>query len=125
MIKKKRISAGTTERTAVTGEGITVPQNAEQTACAKPFSSPAHPSHLPGMSPDIGMSLARAMAELVIMFRPPRPCVERPMAKTIAISAAETRRIFPNDMAAQSRLCDKNLRCPDPGYLCLAAAFPL
>jgi hypothetical protein len=89
------------------GTAITALQKAEHAAGAMPFSSPAQSSHLPGMSPDMGMSLeiAVSLAATIADFRaisgPAKPCVTSPTAKTKADSKADIRRILCDNMRAQ------------------------
>jgi hypothetical protein len=86
------VSARTVNRpTSVAGSAATALQKAEHAAGATPFSSPAHPLHLPcmGSPPDEGMSLARVTVDLIIIPGPPRPCVTRPMTRTRVINKAD------------------------------------
>jgi hypothetical protein len=99
------VPIGTASKTAATDvAAITAPQNAEHAASATPFSLPAQPSHVPdiGISFDIGISLAVAVAGLKPMSGPAKPCVTRPTAKTKADSKADMRRGFPNSISHTS-----------------------
>ena len=87
-----RVSTGTAERSGGSeGDAMTVLQNTEHADGTMPFSSPKHPLHLPdiGTSPDMGMSVAAAMAALSGMLALAKPCATNPRVKRRAASKAD------------------------------------
>ncbi len=77
-----------------------MPQQAEQGVAAIPFSSPAHPLHLPdmGIPLDMGIAFAVLEADLTIMSEPSEPCASNPAAKTNTARKAGIRRKSSDDM---------------------------
>jgi hypothetical protein len=87
-----RVSTGTAESSGGSeGDAMTVLQKTEHAVGTMPFSSPAHPLHLPGMgmSPDMGMSAAAAIAALSGMLALAKPCATNPSVNRRAASKAD------------------------------------
>src|SRR6266704_2507384 len=90
------------KRTGGDGNTITLPQNAEQAAGIRPFSSPAQPSHVPsiGISVAVSMGMATVMSAALAEKLPAgMECVTRPAASARANVRTKRWRIFSASMA--------------------------